>query len=87
MEHKKVVKEFSKWVDDQIDFKKIIGGIGGNIAELVDGPLFGLAIKYGFEKLPDEYKDEAAGIMQSVIDVNRKYRRPMIAGTCDQGVQ
>jgi len=68
MEYKKVVKNFTKWVDEQIDFKKIIGGVGGNIAEILDGPLFGLAIKYGFEKLPEDYKDEAAAIMQSVID-------------------
>lgn len=70
MEHKKIVKEFVHWVDEQIDFKKIIGGLGGNIAEAVDGALFGIAIRYGFEKLPEDYKDEAAAIMVAVVSGN-----------------
>ena len=35
MEDKKIIlKEFAQWVDDQIDFKELIGGFGGSVVAL-----------------------------------------------------
>lgn len=67
MENKKVLKDFAKWVDDQIDFKELIGGLGGNIAESLDGHIFKFAINYGFEKIPEAYQDEAIAIMIAIM--------------------
>lgn len=66
-EQQKVLKEFAKWVDDQIDFKELIGGLGGNIAESLDGHIFKFAVNYGFEKIPTDYQDEAIKIMAAIM--------------------
>jgi hypothetical protein len=65
-DEKKILKEFTKWVDDQMTFDQWIRGIGGKIAESIDGALFGYVIKIGYENLPDDYKDEALIVMQGV---------------------
>ena len=65
--NEKVLKEFAKWVDDQIDFKEWIGGISGNIAESLDGHIFKFAVNYGFEKIPADYQDEAIRIMAAIM--------------------
>ena len=68
MEDKKVIlKEFAQWVDDQIDFKELIGGFGGSVIERIDGALFSFAIDYGYKLTPDEYKETLLQMMDAVI--------------------
>jgi len=67
LEEKTVLKDFSKFIDKKLEFDKIIGGFGGKIAESIDGVLFKLAIEAGFEKLPNDYKEEALSVMDGIV--------------------
>ena len=67
-EEKEVIKAFSKWVDDQIDFNKVVGGVVGAIAESVDGVLFKVAIQVGYDKLDEAWKAAAVEVMDAIVD-------------------
>ena len=63
---KEIVEEFSQWVDDQIDFNKLVGGFAGSVIERLDGALFGFAINYGVEKVPEEHRVDVLTLMEAV---------------------
>lgn len=64
------LKAFTKWVDDQIDFKSLIGGIVGNVAEMADGPIFSVAINLAFSKVPEEHQEEVLNLMDAIVRGN-----------------
>lgn len=68
MNEKKILKQFTKWVDEQFDFKSMFGGMGGTIAELADGPVFSIAINSAFDKIPDEHKQQALQLLQAITE-------------------
>lgn len=53
-----LIKKAAKSLDDRFDFNKIFGGIGGFIAERLDGVLFNGILTKAEEKIPEDYKDE-----------------------------
>lgn len=69
-DEKKIIKDFSKWVDDQLPLDKWIGGMVGAIAERADGMLINFAINRGYNALPEDYKDEALGLMEAISSSN-----------------
>jgi len=68
VDEKQIIKDFAKWVDDQIDFTKIVGGIAGVIAERFDGALFKIAIEIGYKKTPTAYKASVIQLMSATVD-------------------
>jgi hypothetical protein len=67
-----ILKDFSKWLDDQLDFKKIIGGIAGAAVETVDGMVFNMTFKAAFEKVPTEYREDVLSVLENVMSGNYK---------------
>ena len=67
VDEKQVIKGFAKWVDDQIDFTEIVGGLAGVIAERFDGALFKIAIAIGYQKTPEEYKSSVLQLMLATV--------------------
>lgn len=58
----KLIKDVAKKTDKVVDFKKLVGGVGGNVAELIDGHIFKFALMalndYYGDKIPDEYNED-----------------------------
>lgn len=70
MNEKKILKAFGKWIDDQINFKDLVGGLVGAGVELVDGPVFSVAINVAYSKVPREHQAEVLQVFQTIESGN-----------------
>lgn len=62
-----LIKKVAKKADDQLNFKRIVPGLGGVILEFLDGKILEIGLKYAIEKLPNEYHDELAILMEAYV--------------------
>lgn len=62
-----LIKKVANKADQQLDFKKLIGGIGGVVAEFIDGKIFEVALEYLVTVLPKDYHDEFELILNAYV--------------------
>jgi len=70
MKEQEILNDFSKWVDEKIDFKKMAGGMAGVMLEVIDGALFKFAINYGYDKLTEASRPFVLSVMKEVSSGN-----------------
>lgn len=58
MEQEKILNDFTKWCDDNVDWKSLVKGWLGVALEASDRLIFSAAIRGSFEMLPDEHKEK-----------------------------
>lgn len=51
-----LIKQAKNKADDQLNFKKIVGGVPGVFIEMLDGALIGGALEFANKRIPDHYK-------------------------------
>lgn len=71
MENEKQIKEgFSQYLDDLTPWNQWIGGFAGFAAEKADGMIYSIAVDRGYRALPDDFKEDALLIMDSLTKGN-----------------
>lgn len=63
----KLIKDVAKKIDDQLDFKKMIGGIGGQAVEWFDRKIAEGALSYLIDKAPEEYHPDIEVLLQAYL--------------------
>ena len=63
-----LIKEVAKKADDQLDFKKIIGGMVGQGIEWFDKKIIEGALNYLVAKVPVEYEEDLEILFESYVD-------------------
>lgn len=66
---KQLESDVAKRLDDLLDFKKLVGGVAGNLLEMVDGKFFAFVITsidgtYG-SRISDLYKDAIVALLEA----------------------
>lgn len=64
----KTLKDFGKWLDDRVEFNKLIGGFLGMAIEAVDGKLFVGALEFGISKVDEKHRGDILEALQAVMD-------------------
>ena len=62
-----LIKDVAKKIDDQLDFKKIIGGLPGQAVEWFDRKIAEGALSYSVSKVPEEYKPDVEALFNAYL--------------------
>lgn len=66
----KILKDFAKFLDDITPWDEWLKGLKGKAAEAVDRLVYSMAIRAGYNALPDNHKEKALALMESLASGN-----------------
>lgn len=62
-----LIEQVAEKVDSQLDFKKLVGGIGGQAIEWFDKKLVEGALNYAVLKAPEDYKTDIEVLLTAYL--------------------